>query len=233
MEYAHSLRAFVLGASGSVGRELVLDLLKSPKWSQVTVLVRKQLEEWDTLSADEKRKLQILQQDNLDSLSDPSKWDLNGYSTVFCCLGAGAGEVSSEVYTKVNCTYPYNGAKLALHFNVPHYSLVSSTSANSKSWLPKPKERGVMEDNLQELKFPHLSILKPGLITHRRPKERFMERLCKYVPFMINIKASEVATGLRLDAELQHSTPHKKSIVIYRNADIHKLVKTGAYPETL
>lgn len=97
MEHSQGLKAIVLGASGAVGRDLVLELLKSQKWSQITVLVRKKLEEWDILEPSQKQKLKIILQDSLNGLSDPSKWDLNGYSTIFCCLGARAADVSDEV----------------------------------------------------------------------------------------------------------------------------------------
>jgi hypothetical protein len=170
---------------------------------------------------------------NLDGLTDPSKWDLKGYSSVFCCLGAGATEVSDDVYTAVNCTYPYNAGKLAAYFNVPHYSLVSGEGIHSTSWFSKLKRRGIMEDNLGELKFPHLSILKPALITDRRQNLRTFEKIGKYLPFIPQISAQMVAEGLRIDAELQHSTPHTKSTVIYHNSDIHKLVETKKYPENI
>jgi len=50
METAIKLKAFILGASGAIGRELVDELVKSKNWSQVTVVVRRKLEEWDKLT---------------------------------------------------------------------------------------------------------------------------------------------------------------------------------------
>jgi len=136
------LRAFVVGATGSCGRELVKELLKSPKWSQVTVLVRKPLPDWESLSNDEKQRLDILIKENLDGLTDHSKWNLSGYSSVFCCLGVLAGEGSFDDYIRVNCTYPANAAKLASHFKVPHYSLISGGGIHSKSWNESKRSDG-------------------------------------------------------------------------------------------
>jgi len=204
----NGLRAFVVGASGSCGRELVKELIKSSKWSQVTVLVRKPLPDWDQFAPEEKQKLDILVREDLEGLTDHSKWNLTGYSSMFCCLGALATEVSFDDYVKVNATYPENAARLAAHFNVPHYSLVSGQGIHSKSWRSTLRIRGEMEDRLTEL-FPLLSILKPGAITGRGKGERFWETMCRYFPFLPQSSAYQVGLGQRIDAELQHSTPHK------------------------
>jgi len=225
------LRAFVVGATGSCGRELVKELIKSSKWSQVTVLVRKPLSDWDSFTSEEKKRLNIVVREDLEGLSDYSKWNLTGYSSVFCCLGALATEVSSAEYIKVNSTYPENAAKLAAHFNVPHYSLVSGEGIHSKSWNSGMRARGEMEDRLLELKFPLLSILKPGVITGRGKGERFFEKVFSYLPFFPQISAQQVGLGQRIDAELQHTTPYKSQPIVYSNAQILELIKTGIYPQ--
>ena len=230
MQQTQDLKAFILGASGAVGRELVLELVKSPKWSKVTVLVRRKLEEWDKLDEAEKQKLQILLTDSLDSLEDTSKHDLSGFSSVFCCLGQYYSDVPVDVYRLVNCTYPYSGAKLAAHYKVPHYSLISGMGIDSKSWFSSLKMRGEMEDKLLDLKLPHLSILKPALITERREGQKFIEKVGKYL-FFPQIPAKQVAAGARIDAELQHTTPYKSETIIYSNSEIKTLVQTGQYPE--
>jgi len=93
------------------------------------------------------------------------------------------------------------------------------------------RARGVMEDELQTLNFPHLSILKPGAITGRGKGERYFETLARYIPIFPKISAHEVGLGQKIEAELQHSNPHPNKTVIYENNDIHYLVKNGTYPK--
>jgi len=230
METAQKLKAFILGASGAIGRELVDELVKSKNWSEVTVVVRRKLEEWDKLSEEEKSKLKIILKEDLDSLEDPSKWDLNGYNSIFCCLGTRT-KVGKELFIKVDYTYPLYGGKLAAHFKVPHYSLVSSIGANPKSWFLYPKTKGQVEEALKSLKLPQLSILQPGILLNRQNDDRFGEKIAAIIPFAPKIESRDVARALRIEAELQAKTPNSNTAVTYSNKDLLHIVKTGTYPE--
>jgi len=106
-------------------------------------------------------------------------------------------------------------------------------SVKSDSCLPKVKARGIMEDELGELAFRALSILKPGLITKRGKGERLAEKIFSYVPFFPKITAQQVGLGQRLDAELHHDKVYKKQAVILSNSQIHELIKTGVCPKNL
>lgn len=44
------LKALIIGSTGGIGRELVKELLKSKNWSEVHVVVRRELEAWKELS---------------------------------------------------------------------------------------------------------------------------------------------------------------------------------------
>ena len=227
---ALNLKAFILGATGAVGRELVQELVKSQNWSQVTVVVRRKLEEWETLSDAEKSKLHIILKDNLDSLEDPSQWNLQGYNTVFCCLGTQT-KVGKEQFIKVDYTYPLLGGKLASHFKIPHYSLVSSMGANKDSWFLYPKTKGRIEEDLKALKLSNLSIFRPGFLLNRRNDDRLVEKIFSAIPIGPRIEVRDVAKGLRIEAELQHKNPQLEDCIAYSNADIHTIVKTEKYPQ--
>jgi len=231
METATKLKAFILGGSGAIGRELIDELVKSKNWNEVTVVVRRKLEEWDKLSEEEKSKLKIILKENLDSLEDISQWDLNGYNSVFCCLGTTKAKAGKEGFIKVDYTYPLYGGKLAAHFKVPHFSIVSSAGANSKSWFFYPKTKGQIEEALKGLNLPHLSILQPGLLLNRQNDYRFGESVAKIIPFMPKIESRDVARALRIEAELQAKTPNPETAVTYSNKDLIHIVKNGTYPE--
>jgi len=230
MDRASNLKAFILGSTGAIGRELVDELVKSANWSEITVVVRRKLEEWGKFSDQEKSKLKIILKDNLDSLEDPSQWNLTGYNTLFCCLGTQV-KVGKEQFIKVDYTYPLEGGKLAAHFKIPHYSLVSSAGADPKSCFLYTKTKGQLEEALKGLKLPQLSILQPGFLLNRRNDDRIAEKIFGVMPFIPKIESRDVARVLRIEAELQAKTPNENTAVTYSNKDLHNIVKTGAYPE--
>ena len=230
MDQNQSLKGLILGATGAIGRELVIELVKSPNWSEVTVLVRRKLEEWDQFTDAEKQKLKVILDDNLDRLSEPAKWDLQGYSSVFCCLGSRVGQ-GKETFIKVDRTYPIEGGKLANHFNIPHYSLVTGGGANKKSWFLYLKTKGEAEEGLKELKLPQLSILRPALLLNRRNDDRLGEKIASYIPLISSIKVKDVAKAQRVEAELQHRTPNDQKIITYNNKQCHYLADKQGYPK--
>jgi len=229
MEQALNLKAFILGATGAIGRELVQELVKSKNWSQVTVVVRRKLEEWDTFNDSEKSKLNIILKENLDSLEDPSQWSLGGYNTLFCCLGTQT-KVGKEQFIKVDYTYPILGGKLASHFKIPHYSLVSSIGASKDSWFLYMKTKGRVEEDLKAQNLPYLSIFRPGVLLNRRNDERFGEKILAALHLGPRIESKDVAKALRIEAELQHKTPQSQNVVTYSNDDLHTIVRTENYP---
>ena len=61
--------AIIIGATGAIGRELILQLLSSKKYSKITIPVRRTIEEWDLLNENEKKILNIVKIDSLDFMS--------------------------------------------------------------------------------------------------------------------------------------------------------------------
>ena len=212
-----------------MGRELVKELINSKKWSKVTVVVRRKLEEWEQFNDNEKAKLEIICKESLDSLEDVSQWKLEGYSSVFCCLGTQT-KVGKEQFIKVDYTYPLYGGQLALHFKVPHYSIVSSYGADSKSILLYTRTKGEVESSLRELNLPHLSVARPGFLQNRGNDMRVVERIASIIPMIPKIDTGEVARALRIEAELQHESPLKEKFRIYSNNDLIFIAKNETYP---
>ena len=228
----NALKAFIVGATGAVGRELVQELIKSSQWGQITVIVRRKLDEWNAFSDQEKQKLNVILEDSLDKLSEPSQFNLNGYSSVFCCLGSRT-KVDRPTFLKVEQTYPLEAAKLAAHFKVPHYSFLSGMSSSSKSWFLLMRSKGEAEDSLKAIKLPHLSIFKPGLLVDRRNDDRIGEKIFGWVPFVPKITTKDVAIAMRIEAELQNKNPQSHNVVNYSHYQMHDLVKDQKYPEKL
>jgi len=123
---------------------------------------------------------------------------------------------------KVDYTYPLNGGQLAKHYNIPHYSLVSSVGADKSSFFLYPKTKGQVEDALSKLQLNNLSIYRPGQILNRENGEkRFGETLLKFVPFFPRIESKDLAKALRIEAENTHAKNlTNQKAIIFENKDI-------------
>jgi len=226
------LKAFIIGSTGAVGRELVQELVKSPKWQEITLIVRRKLEEWDQFTEAEKQKLKIVLKEDLDCLDDLSQWDLKGYSSLFCCLGSRVKE-GEEKFMKVEYTYPMYAAKLASHFKIPHFSFVSGEMASPTSWFLLMRAKGKTEESLRGFNFPHLSLIRPAAIVNLRNDYRLGEVIVGKIPLIPKIECRDIAIAMRIEAELQHSKPHDLKNIVFHNSDLHYLVKNQKYPEKL
>jgi len=197
------LRAVVIGATGSVGRDLVDILLGSDKYSLVVVPVRRTIDRWENLSKEKSDKLKIIKIEDLNILNeDKSKiqrvfdLDLQNFSSVFCCLGSRVNQ-GEEMFTRVDYTYVMYSASLCKKFNIPHFSLVSSAGTNSSSWFLYLRVKGRVEDDLKKLDISNLSIFKPGFIADRDNDSRCGEGFAKYFCCCFpNISSRNLALGL-------------------------------------
>ncbi|KRX08986.1 hypothetical protein PPERSA_08189 [Pseudocohnilembus persalinus] len=221
------LKAFVLGGTGAVGRELVKDLCESNKWSHVTVIVRRVLDQWKPYI--DSKKLEVIQAENLDSLEKTEEWKkIQNFNSLFCCLGSRT-KYGKDVFVQTDYTYPIWGAKLCKSLNIPHYSIVSAGIANPNSWFLYVKTKGQVERDLKLLELPYLSIHKPGLITERENDSRMGEKLLSYVPFMDKIQSSQIAQALKNEAEQIHFNnkidPNSKIVVNLSNKEMLKLAQ--------
>ncbi|KRX08985.1 hypothetical protein PPERSA_08188 [Pseudocohnilembus persalinus] len=224
-----NLKAFILGGSGAVGRELVQSLCESNNWSHVTVIVRRVLEQWKPYI--DSKKLEVIQVENLDSLEKIEEWKkLENFSSLFCCLGSRT-KYGEDVFVKTDYTYPLWGANICKAWNIPHYSLVSSVGANSNSCFLYMKTKGRVEQDLKAIKLPYTTIHRPGLITDRDNDSRFGEKILSYVPFMDKISAQQIAQALKKEAELAHFQnkidPNKPQDNTYNNRQMLNFAKNS------
>eukprot|EP01016_Furgasonia_blochmanni_P038478 TRINITY_DN4657_c0_g1_i2.p1 TRINITY_DN4657_c0_g1~~TRINITY_DN4657_c0_g1_i2.p1 ORF type:complete len:172 (+),score=24.62 TRINITY_DN4657_c0_g1_i2:82-597(+) len=159
--------AVILGGSGAVGRvkclnlhhylqnhqELVDSLLRSPRWREVSVIVRRKIERWAALEKENPelyRKLKIVQVDNLDTLENTDSWKFENYDSMFCCLGTKVNQ-GDELFYKVDFKYPVWGGQIAIRNKIPHYGLVTTKGADSSSMLLYYRTKG------QDLSVSHRS----------------------------------------------------------------------------
>mmetsp|Transcript_12365 Transcript_12365/g.14206 ORF Transcript_12365/g.14206 Transcript_12365/m.14206 type:complete len:247 (+) Transcript_12365:16-756(+) len=235
------LKALVFGASGATGREVVSELLASSAWDQVTVVVRKKIDRWETLPEDQAKKLNITYCEDFGQLSDLSKWQMPGFDSCFCCLGTQGSKYGKKVFYQVDHDYTMYTAKIAQASKIPHYSIVSSGAANAKSWAYYLKVKGQTENEIIDLKMPITSILRPGLLVNRDNDKRFVEKLLSWVPFIPKCDSSDVGRVARIEAEMRHDPTQSEAlnsklkiknkgsegaaVYFYENSDMLNLLK--------
>ncbi|GAB3948859.1 oxidoreductase [Spirosoma harenae] len=158
--------ALILGATGLIGNLLTHQLVDSPFYEKVKVLVRKSLP-WQHPR---------LQEINFDF--DHPNGLLTQADDVFCCLGTTIKKAGSrEAFRKVDYQYPIDIARLSLASGAQQFSIVTSMGADANSSIFYNRVKGEVERDLAALNFPSLLIFRPSLLLGNRSEYRLGERI--------------------------------------------------------
>jgi uncharacterized protein YbjT (DUF2867 family) len=189
----------VVGATGLIGNLLTIKLLESGIYEKTKVLVRKQM---------------AIQHQNLEQIIiDFDKIDASKIvaDDFFCCLGTTMSKAGSkEDFFKVDFTYPYEIAKIALKNGAKQFSIVTALGASQKSLFYYSRVKGDIEKALFEMNFPTLMIFRPSMLLGEREEKRFGEKigiiLMKVLDFLIpkkykGIQAEKVARTMLENAQ--------------------------------
>lgn len=199
--------AFVFGASGLVGRNVVQELTNNPVYSRIYVVVRRPLAIPDP-------KVQEIKLDTFET------FDLSGISPadarVFCCVGTTIKKAGTqEEFRKADYELPLRIAKWAKSKGILTYVVVSSIGANAGSGNFYLRTKGEMEEGLKAMHFPHLIIIRPSLLLGNRNEFRLGEEAAKIFSGILNlllfgplkkyraIQASSVAKAMVILANTQ------------------------------
>ena len=130
MEQSKKLNAIVIGATGAVGRELVDYLLSNVNYNKISIFVRRIIDRWIDLPEDKKQKLNIIEVENLDCLSNENEIksllnDNLNYDVLFNTLGSRVGR-GNEEFRKVDYTYVVNSCSLCEKLDISHFSNCSA-----------------------------------------------------------------------------------------------------------
>ncbi len=158
--------ALILGASGAVGSHCLNLLLDSPRYEKVTALVRTPL--------DVSHPKLVQHPVDFDQLRKYEQ--VVRAQDIFCCLGSTTKKSGNQAaYYKVDFTYPYETAKIALRNGAERYALVSSVGASVSSRFFYLRLKGEIERALTLLPFKALHIFRPSLILAERKEFRLNE----------------------------------------------------------
>jgi oxidoreductase len=219
------MKAVVVGGTGAVGREIVLQLLASDKWATVTTVGRRPLDAAaaaaESTAANARAlalsssALQKLRHVDAPDVTDPPAAAFAGADAVFCALGTTRGDAgSAEAFLRVDL-HGVEAAVRAASTAAPgaskprFFGVVSASGANSA--LPAPhfvglhpllysQAKGAAEDAVRAGGFESASAWRPGLLA-RGHKARAIERVLAVLPVVPRIRVADVARVAVADAE--------------------------------
>ncbi|WP_151811164.1 nucleoside-diphosphate sugar epimerase [Acinetobacter bereziniae] len=159
--------AIVIGATGLVGQCLIEQLNSLAECEKITVIVRRQIAEFNPY----KKVEQFVLEDFL-LLNDQ---DVNGYSHAFSCLGSTIKKAGSkEAFYNIDFEINAHFADL-FETTDTHLILVSAMGANAGSPIFYNRVKGELEAYIQKLDLYRFSIIRPSLLLGERNEKRFME----------------------------------------------------------
>ncbi|MDX2130343.1 MAG: NAD(P)H-binding protein [Chloroherpetonaceae bacterium] len=213
----------LIGATGLIGGHLLTELLQHPSIEAVRVIARRPLERTHP-------KLEVRVIDFSDLVQFKSA--IEGSSAVFVAVGTTSNKVKGDEaeYRKVDYDIPVNAARFCNELGCPHFSLVSSTGSDSKSFNFYARLKGEVEDAVKAFPISSISIFRPSLLLGERKEFRLGERISEAVmsPFSFlipnqykAIQASAVAKAM-LAAALQL----KPGVNVYHYEEIMALAKS-------
>lgn len=173
--------AIVFGASGLVGRSLVMELIDNPDYSLIKIPGRSPL----GLEHPKAREIKI----DLSKLEDYE--DIFKGDHLFICLGTTirkAGSVSGM--ETIDRDYPLEIARQAFKNGVKRIAVVSSVGANPSSRNYYLRIKGEMEEGIRAIPFEQTVIARPSMLLGHRDEFRFGEWIAKgimqlYNPFLV------------------------------------------------
>ena len=231
MESNLKLKAIVIGATGAVGRDLIDYLLNNDNYIKVTIFVRRVITRWVDLPENKKQKLNIIEVDSLDCLSNYDQINSllkedTSYDVLFNTLGSRTGKGKEEFY-KVDYTYVVDSCSLCEKYNISHFSNCSAGNADKNSCFYYSQVKGKAEDDCLAKNVNCVSILRPGIITDRDNDYRCIECFVGCLCCCWRISSKEIALAMMMDdLEYQKGNKEGKKIRI-ENSTMKELAQKG------
>ena len=159
--------ALVFGSSGLVGSHLLNELINNSNYSKIKIFVR-------SLSETNDSKIEIIKTDfnNLDKHVE----DIKGDECFFCIGTTRKNSPNKFEYRKIELDIPKKIAQIAKSNLVKSFFFVSSGYANPKSSGDYLKFKGLVEEEIKNLNFDKICIMRPSFLLGKRKVERAGEK---------------------------------------------------------
>ena len=164
--------ALIFGSSGLIGNHLLSVILQNNDYNHIKLFVRSE-------SKNNNSKVEIVQTDftNLEKYKDL----IVGDDCFFCIGTTRKNTPDKNEYRRIEYNIPLSVAKIAKFNSVKSFIYVSSLGANSSSSGPYLKNKGQVEEELNNLDFSKLAIIRPSILLGKRKEHRLGESIGVYV----------------------------------------------------
>jgi uncharacterized protein YbjT (DUF2867 family) len=160
-------KLMLVGATGLVGQSVLQQALTDSRVTQVVAPTRRALIPHPRLHNP------LVDFDQLPP--DAPWWAVDA---VVCALGTTIRAAGSQAaFYKVDHDYPLRVAELAKQAGALAYALNSALGADPDSRVFYARTKGELERALQALKYPSLTLVRPGLIGGKRLESRPAEQV--------------------------------------------------------
>ncbi len=159
--------ALLFGSTGLVGGHVLNYLIQNSNYSKIKLFVR-------SLTEINNPKIEIIKTDfnNLNKHAE----DIQG-DECFCCIGTTKKKSPNKnEYQKIELDIPKKIAQIAKSNSVKSFFFVSSGYANPKSSGEYLKFKGLVEEEIKNLNFDKIGIMRPSFLLGERQEERIGEK---------------------------------------------------------
>ena len=158
--------ALIFGSSGLIGNELFKTILLNNSYDKIKVFVR-------SIPEVNNPKVEIIKTDfsNLEQYKDK----IIGEDCFFCIGTTKKDTPDKDEYRRVEYNIPVDVAKIAKANSVKSFYYISSIGANSNASSNYLKNKGQVEEELKDLNFSKLAIIRPSLLIGDRKSFRLGE----------------------------------------------------------
>ena len=157
------IKVIITGATGMVGKGVLLECLDSDSIDSVLVINRR------SIDMEHEKLKELILQDFYDL--SPIEDQLKGYDACFFCLGTSAYRMSEEDYTKITYDLTLHFANILLNLNPEMtfcYVSGQGTDSTEKSRMMWANVKGKTENALLSMPFKKAYMFRPGFIQPMR-----------------------------------------------------------------
>lgn len=157
------MKVIIFGASGMIGKGVLLECLDSPRVEQVLAVGR------SALGINHAKLRELVHKDFTDFL--PVADTLSGYDACYFCLGISAAGMKEEDYKHITYDYTMAAARVLRDRNPGMtfcYVSGAGTDSTEKGRMMWARVKGKTENDLLKLGFRQTFLFRPGAIRAKR-----------------------------------------------------------------
>ena len=217
-----NIKVVITGASGMVGKGVLLECLDHEEIDQVLAIVRSKLEIVHP-------KLKQIVHANFSDFSS-IKNDLVGYDACYLCMGISAAGLNEEKYTEITYHFTLALARLLFEINPEMtctYVSGEGTDSSEKGRSMWARVKGKTENDLMKLGFKQAFMFRPGAIIPLRgikSRTRLYQFVYDYFMWLVKLikvlAPNSVVNTTQIGLAMIHATFNGYNKKIVRPKDI-------------